>query len=291
MVLVANAAAGQGESDALDAACAILAEAVDLERRQTQRPEDLDEVARQLDGRTVVVAGGDGSVHAVVNALHRAEQLDRSVVGLIPLGTGNDLARAVGIPLDAERAARALLSSAPQPQDLLVGPDSVVAVNAVHVGVGAEAVLAGAALKGWLGPAAYPVGAVVAGTRCPGWRLEVRVDDEVVPIRGRTLMVGMSIGSSIGGGAPLAPDAEVDDGAVDVTAVATTGPVSRVRFAARLRTGRHGELDGVTFLRGRVISIEGDPVRANVDGEVSDPRPRWGWTARPRSWRLIRPDA
>ena len=60
--------------------------------------------------RSIVVAGGDGSLHAVVSALHRRHELAERTLGLIPLGTGNDFARALGIPLDPGEAAAALLS-------------------------------------------------------------------------------------------------------------------------------------------------------------------------------------
>ena len=53
--------------------------------------------------RRIVVAGGDGSLHAVVTALHRRHELASRTLGLIPLGTGNDFARTLGIPLDAGR--------------------------------------------------------------------------------------------------------------------------------------------------------------------------------------------
>ena len=59
-----------------------------------------------------MVAGGDGSLHAVVTALHRRHELAERTLGLIPLGTGNDFARALDIPLDPAEAAAALCSAA-----------------------------------------------------------------------------------------------------------------------------------------------------------------------------------
>ena len=112
----------------------------------------------------MVVCGGDGSVHAVVAALHRAGAAGPPV-GLIPLGTGNDLARALGLPLDPAAAARVVLDGRPRTLDLLVDDAGGMVVNAVHLGVGAEAARQAAALKPRLGRLAYLVGGVSAGLR------------------------------------------------------------------------------------------------------------------------------
>ena len=288
-VLVTNADAGSADSDAIRRALDTLRSGGPVEVQQTSTPDELDTVVRELDGRRLVVAGGDGSLHAAVNALHRASALADTVVGLIPLGTGNDLARTADIPLDPVEAARIVVSGKPTSHELLEGQDDTVAINAVHIGIGAEAVRIGASAKKRLGPAGYPVGAAMAGVRFAGWNLEVTVDGERQPRDGRVLMVGISVGRTIGGGAPLAPDAEVNDGLADVTVASSTGAVRRMRFAARLRNGEHRELRDVHTKRGREIVVSGDPVRANTDGEVSEERTRWTWTVRPRAWQLIHP--
>ena len=91
-------------------------------------------------GRRVVVAGGDGSLHAVVAALHRRHELGETVLGLVPLGTGNDFARGVGHPA-RHRGGRPgrPRRRRPRPVDLIVDCLGEVVVNNVHVGVGAQA--------------------------------------------------------------------------------------------------------------------------------------------------------
>jgi diacylglycerol kinase family enzyme len=287
ILMVANANAGSAESRAVAAARSVLQAQRSVDFRETSDLFELDAVVDDLDDRTLVVAGGDGSLHAAVNALHRVGRLETADVGLIPLGTGNDMARSARIPLDPINAARTVLNGDSHAHDLLMSADKTVAINAVHLGIGAEAVRAGAHAKRLLGPAGYPVGAILAGIRQTGWSLDVVVDGQRQPRDGRVLMVGISVGRTIGGGTPLAPDAEVDDGSADVTVSSATGPFRRVRFAARLRAGRHPQLRDVATARGRVISVTGDPVRANVDGEVSKPQSGWTWTLHPHAWRLI----
>ena len=75
----------------------------------TSNPGELDGVLHRAGSRRIVVAGGDGSMHAVIAALHRRDDLGRTVLGLLPLGTGNDFARGNNLPLDVEEAAQVII--------------------------------------------------------------------------------------------------------------------------------------------------------------------------------------
>ena len=98
LLLITNADAGTNDEEAVDAALEVLRRAADVEVAATSSPDELEEVLAKRDGRDLVVAGGDGSLHAVVAALHASDDLAGPTVGLIPLGTGNDFARGVRIP-------------------------------------------------------------------------------------------------------------------------------------------------------------------------------------------------
>ena len=161
LLVITNAAAGSAHQEAVDAAVGALRERVKVEVAATSSPEDCAAAVARRGGRRVVVCGGDGSVHFIVAALHRAGELG-DPVGLIPLGTGNDLARALGLPLDPRQAARVVLEGAPHQLDLLVDDAGGVVINAVHLGVGAEAARAAASLKPKLGRLAYVLGGMTA---------------------------------------------------------------------------------------------------------------------------------
>jgi diacylglycerol kinase family enzyme len=135
-VVLANAHAGSVEREALDAAVGVLAVAGPTEVRMSSNSAALDAALTGLDGRVLVVAGGDGSLHLVANRLRRLGRLDQVGVGLVPLGTGNDFARAAGIPLDAHAAAIALTTARPHRFDLLEDDTGRVVVNAAHAGLG-----------------------------------------------------------------------------------------------------------------------------------------------------------
>ena len=296
VLMVTNTASGAARADAVAAAVAVLRRGRAVRVVGTTSPESLDAVlTARAPGEALVVAGGDGSLHALVAALdrgagpHQGTGLDPAdPVGVVPLGTGNDLARCLGIPLDPARAAAAYCSGRPRSLDLLADDRGRLAVNAVHVGVGAQAAKEAGSWKERLGTAGYAVGSALAGVKATGWRLRVEVDGQAVH-DGSALMVGMGIGTTIGGGAPLVPDAAPDDGLVDVVVSESTGALARLGYALDLREGQHVERDDVVTARGRVVRVSGEDFPTNTDGEVDDPVASRTWRVRPAAWSVVVP--
>jgi diacylglycerol kinase family enzyme len=290
LLLLVSSKAGSTESEALEAVRAVLAATFDVEVAPTGDPEALDAALDSCEGRQLVVAGGDGSLHLVIRRLHARGELDRGPLGLVPLGTGNDLARTLGIPLQPDEAARVICSGRPLALDLLVDDAGGVVVNAVHLGLGALAAEAAGRWKRWLGPLAYPIGALRTGLRRRAWRLRVTVDGAVLA-DGRTglLMVGIGNGPGIGGGTPLVPAARPDDGELDVVAVRARGLRERFAYGVALRRGRHVERDDVRTARGRSVTIDGPPAEVNTDGELGETVTRRTWTIAEGAWSLLVP--
>lgn len=286
-VLLANVSAGSAEQEQVEAAGAVLRTHGPVELARSDDAEDVDRILDGLGERRLVVAGGDGSIHLVVQRLHDRGELDTDLA-LVPLGTGNDLARGLDLPLEARPAAEVAATGATRHLDLLVDEQDGVVVNAVHAGVGAEAAQRSEGMKDGLGPLAYPAGALVAGLQEEGWHLTVTVDGELIHAGDddRLLMVAIANGRTIGGGAPLAPSAEPDDGRLDVVVVGAVGPAARAAFAAALRNGRHLEREDVTHRQGGEVHISGEPVRFNADGEVSDPARERTYRVHRRAWRV-----
>jgi len=250
---------------------------------------ELDTLLREADGDCVVAVGGDGSIHRVATRLHAVGRLDLDV-GLVPLGTGNDLARGAGLPLDPLAAAEGLARWPARPVDLLVSNGRLV-VNVVHLGLGAHAAETASRWKAGLGKLAYPLGAVVAGTWVSPWELRVTVDGRVIH-DGTAVLVGIGNGRTIGGGTRIFPTARLDDGLADVVvASARYGRVGRAVFGHAMRAGRHGRLPWVRTARGRHVQVEGEPVAGNADGEIWSPDRSWEIEVVPRVLRLRRPPA
>jgi len=291
-LFIANADAGASDKDAIRAAVDRLERGgVDVELRTIEGSSDLDEVISARADRDVVVAGGDGSLHAVVDALRRHGDLGGPTIGLIPLGTGNDFARGVGIPLDPSDAAAVCADGAPHPIDLVVDDGDGVVVNAVNIGVGAEASRRAAGLKPWLGRWGYAVGALVAGLTTRGLRLRVEADgaplaDGSQPV----LQVGIGNGRFVGGGTPLTPGAHPSDAHADVVVSFAVGPVRRFRYAVHVQRRTHLHRSDVASARASVVRVSGDEFWCSTDGELSGPHTDCTWSVLPRAFRLALPE-
>jgi diacylglycerol kinase (ATP) len=295
LLLITNADAGGARGEALRVALGVLREDADVEVATTSNPGELDGVLHRAGGRSIVVAGGDGSLHSVITALHRRHEISERTLGLIPLGTGNDFARALGIPLDPAEAAAALMSGSPRRMDLIVDELGGVVVNSVHAGASAQASRRGARWKERLGPLGigilgYPVGAALAALRPPFVRLRVEADGEVVSDMDKhVLMVAIGNGTSVGGGTELTPEADPADGRLDVMVSFATGPLDRFGYAWHLRRGEHPQRDDVISLRARQVTISGEDFYLAADGEVSGPERRRSWHLEPAAYSMILP--
>ncbi|HEX7715843.1 MAG TPA: diacylglycerol kinase family protein [Marmoricola sp.] len=291
LLLITHADAGG--ADGLGDALEVLHGHASVEVCETSNPGELDGVLHRAGSRPIVVAGGDGSLHAVVATLHRRNDLAGKVLGLLPLGTGNDFARSVGIPLDPVEAAKVLVSGTPRPMDLIVDELGEVVVNHVHVGTSALASRHGANLKErlgrfGLGVIGYPLGAALAAVRPPTVRLHVEVDGEVVSdVDRQVLMVAVGNGASVGGGTELTPAADPQDGAVDVLVSFATSPAARLGYAVDLVRRRHPDRHDTVYLRGREVSVSGEEFWISADGEISGPEGRRTWHVERAAYSML----
>ncbi len=290
LLLITNAEAGTTDSESVNEALEVLRAQADVEVCATSNPGELDGVLHRRGGRRVVVVGGDGSLHAVVAALHRRQELGDVVLGLIPLGTGNDFARGSDIPLEPEKAAHLVLEGEVRPVDLLVDEVGNVVVNNVHIGLGAQASRKAHKWKKRLGRVGYPIGALLAAVNPPFVRLRIEVDgEEVADFAHPILMVAIGNGPNIGGGAEVTPEATPEDGKMDVMISFAVGPLARFGYALGLRKGEHHERSDVRYLRGSTVSISGQDFYCSADGEVYGPERQRTWRMEPGALRMVLP--
>ena len=243
-------------------------------------PGDAELLAADLAAEVdvLMVFGGDGTVHEVANGLPVPAG---PLVALLPAGTGNDLARAIGMPPDPVAAATELAGARPRSLDLLdCGPRR--AANGVNAGFAAAATeVLSRRVKRLLGPAAYLAGGVRAGVNPPTWPARVEVDGRVV--EGEALAVVVGNGGSFGGGRWLIPEADVGDGLLDVLVV--PADTSKAELARHL--ARDNRLPGdLPRLRGPSATVVTE-MPCRLDGE---PAPTPGSvTVIPAAWQVLAP--
>ena len=290
LLLITNAEAGTTDTENVNEALEVLRAAADVEVCATSNPGELDGVLHRRGSRRVVIAGGDGSLHAVVAALHRRHELGDVVLGLIPLGTGNDFARGADIPLEPEKAAHLVLEGEVRPVDLIVDEVGNVVVNNVHIGIGAQASRKAHKWKKRLGRLGYPIGALLAAVNPPFVRLRIEVDgEEAADFAHPILMVAVGNGPNVGGGAEITPEASPEDGKMDVMISFAIGPIARFGYALGFRKGEHHEREDVKYLRASTVSISGQDFYCSADGEVYGPERQRTWRVEPGALRMVLP--
>lgn len=267
VVLVANPGAGSADDELVFDLLGALGALGPVELVRPAQASFAAEVQAAAEGAdTVVVAGGDGSLCHTVNALE--ERLDELSFALLPMGTGNDLARTLGIGDDPYKAALGLHAARMIKLDLgrvRSGCRRMLFVNGCLGGFAVEVDRAiSTEAKRLLGPLAFWLAGAKVALDPP--RATVRVGSTEVR---DCVAVGVGNGRSAGGGLPLWPRAELDDGLLEVVALPLGGVLDAAVLAAKLRAGEHLELKGVVAFRSARIRIEAEPaVEFNVDGEL-----------------------
>ena len=295
VLIITNANAGSSDRDSIDVALAVLRSECEVEVAASHGVDQLDQILKEVGNRTIVVAGGDGSLHSVIAALYSKGDLTGRRVALLPMGTGNDFARALDLPMDPESAARVIVSGAPRPIDLIVADDGEVVVNGVHAGASVQASKTAAKWKSRLTPVGlgvlgYPIGAALTAINPPSVQLTVEVDGEVItgPDQ-RLLMVVIGNGSSVGGGAELTPDADPGDGYADVMVSLATGPFARFAYAWGVKARSHPARTDVITRRAKIVSVRGEKFSVSADGEISGPHDARTWQVLPSAYKIVAP--
>jgi diacylglycerol kinase (ATP) len=244
-----------------------------MEIVQTAAPGDGERFARQAvqDGCDVLfIGGGDGTLNETVNGVAAVQgALARMTFGLIPLGTGNDFAAALGIPLDIDAALAVLLSGHTKRVDLGQVNGRVFANISAggYIAEVSEAVTP--QMKSIAGRLAYLVGGAQAL-----WEfspVQVSVAAEPGSTRLRTCLYAFAVCNSrlIGGGKLIAPHAVIDDGLLDVCIIDEMRAMEFVALLRQVAQGTHTDDERVHYLRAERLTLEFErPIKLNTDGEV-----------------------
>jgi YegS/Rv2252/BmrU family lipid kinase len=253
----------------------------DFEVEATRGPRDAERIAREAVRAGVerlIVAGGDGTTSEVASGLLSAELAGYAQLALLPLGTGGDLARTLGVPRELGAAVELLRKGATRTvdagciicRDRKGAPRRSYFLNVASFGIsGLVDELVNQAPKALGGRISFLIGTLRALARYRSPEVSLSVDGELV-FRGPLVLAAAANGRFFGGGMRVAPDAEPDDGDLDVVVV---NAASKLRLLAELPSiyrGTHIENPAVSVHRGRHVEAEAAPgeVWVDVDGEA-----------------------
>jgi diacylglycerol kinase (ATP) len=254
----------------------------ELEVQRTLGRRDAERIARdavRAGVQRLVVAGGDGTASEVVSGLLAAGVASEAQVGVLPMGTGRDLPRTLGIPSELPAAIEALGRGTTRRidaarvryHDRQGAERSVWSINVTSFGLsGLTVELVGRAPRFLGGTFAFLCGALGSIARYRPAAVRILADGDPV-YEGRVVLAAAANGRYFGGGMQIAPDAAPDDGALDLVVIRELSKPSLLRALPSLYRGTHVAHPAVSVTRAtRIEALACDPaerVFIDVDGE------------------------
>ncbi|MBW2996742.1 diacylglycerol kinase family lipid kinase [Candidatus Woesearchaeota archaeon] len=267
-ILIINPKAGSAKVIEPDLADFFRQHNIKLDVKHTNKPLDAKRFAKQAVNRysVVIAAGGDGTINEVINGIANSS----TKLGIIPLGTENALAQALKIPSNHEKAAKLIVREKYKMLDLGKAKNRYFIMMA-GVGLDAETVNdIGPVLKKLLGRGVYPFHALKKILTYAPSRLEIWLDDQVLPRWGYFAVIGNI--KYYGGNIEIAQFAEPDDGYLDVCIFKRTDVINMFKYfisAASNGTTPLTEFADIEYFRVKKLKIKSKkPMLAHTDAET-----------------------
>ena len=265
--IIANSVSGRGRARRIGERVADLLRErdVDADLMVSEASGDCERIAREVlahGARQVAACGGDGTVHEVVNGLANSD----AVLGVVPCGRGNDLARALGVSRDVKDVVNTLVHGVERAIDLGKAGDrffATVATLGFDTAVAQRMRSRPSRLGGTM---SYLLAALqtLVGYRSPF----VRLRGDFGVFEGRVLLAATANAPFYGSGVKIAPDAIVDDGVLDVCIVADVSHWTVLRMFLTAYSGAHVGHSAVRVVQTRTLQIASDdPLWIFADGE------------------------
>jgi diacylglycerol kinase (ATP) len=273
--LILNPITNHGRSVQAAAGLRPLTAGLDAEWCETQGVGHATRLARQAgeEGCTLVVAaGGDGTVHEVINGLMQIPQASRPVLGILPLGSGNDFAHILGIPDDPAQALHACLHGSDRIIDMGSVRDETGRLeyfnNTLGIGFDAVVTIRTRRMKRIHGFMMYFVATLQTVIRNFD-PLDLHVETDRASWDQPTIMLTVGNGPREGGGFMVTPQAKLDDGLLEFVSVRKISRPMMFRLIPEFMKGTHARFAPITMgqcTRMKVSSRQ--PMYVHLDGEV-----------------------
>ena len=269
-LLLLNPKARRGRETGPDAVERLRELGLSVEVVEIGDPAGLPDLVRRRAAEVdrLLVAGGDGTLNAVLQGLAGSD----TPLGILPVGTANNTARALGLPTDLAEACAVAAGPSTRPIDLgKVNDRWFFTTASLGISVAVTRLLSGDLKRRW-GKLAYAHAAVrEVLERRP---FDAEIISGTQELRLRTVQIVVGNGRYYGSALPVAEDAEIDDGWLDLYAVEATSRWRLFTLAPSLKRGTHGERPEVHTIRTRAVEIRtAVPKTINVDGELGPQTP------------------
>lgn len=237
-----------------------------------QESSGLIATALEVGTDAVVVVGGDGTINLAVQHLAGTS----TPLGIIPAGTGNDFASALGIPqLEPEKAADVIADGHARRLDLahVTRGDGSTRLFATVLASGFDSYVNDRAnrMRWPRGDARYNIAILVEFLFLKETPYAIDVDGR--RIEGPFMMASVGNTRTYGGGIPICPDADASDGLLDVTVVRPAGRLKLLRLMPKVFKGSHAGNPEVEMFRGTEIALHSTGITAYADGDPISPLP------------------
>ncbi len=297
VLLVANPAAQNGNGAAAANRAAKLLRAAlghdSVVLALTAGPRHASEIAERAQGCDAVLAlGGDGVIHEAAAGLMRRKPHDRPLFGVVPVGSGNDYARSLGVSQSVDKAVGQLLCAEPRAVDigsvnghwfvetLSFGLDAAIALDTMDRRV----------RTGRTGTVLYMESGFDQLMHHLVARRYRASFDGAEPVEGESITFAVQVGPYYGGGFKICPDAQLDDGFLDTCIAHPPASAARAAYIfLRAKSGKHAGFKQIELGRCRTLHVEFDEAPpAQMDGERIEAR-AFDIAVEPAALRVLAP--
>lgn len=251
----------------------------------TKHPLHATELARKASSYSVVVAvGGDGTVNEVAQGLENK----RALLGVLPMGSGNDFAHQVGLTSSVKKNLEILLQAKPRIIDVCKLNNERLMCNGFGVGFDGEVAAHFREYTKFV--SGFPAYFLSVLRTLPSYQFKSTqiVLDDTHTLISKTLLVAVCNGTTYGGGFKVAPSAKMDDGVLTICLVKKTSKLYALRKLPRFMKGTHVNLPEVETYTAKKVEINVTPAAiSQIDGEVLPPQKSFRLDILPQALSVI----
>ncbi len=237
--------------------------------KESGHVSELVRTAVEVGHKKIVAVGGDGTVRETAQVIMGRKDV---AMGILPFGTGNDLARALKIPFDPSGALNVLFGGCVRPMDMGIA-NGCAFTNVAGLGFDTEVIVRTEKFKRRFGGMLpYILGVIQALLSLKPIRMHITTDDREIHVE--ALLVAVANGTHYGGGMNVSPSSDPFDGKLDVCLVKKVGLIKLLSLLPAFIKGRHINKKPVDYFSVKELRIESCANHSiNLDGELASSTP------------------